>query len=856
MMDRMHREDRSLRQAVADVVGIEALSREAIADALVERGVLSSGDGRDRLDRFLQLDTTFGEVTSGVICVPKLLEGTAWTVWVDPDDAAHDFVRTHPHLTPLGWWLIGDEVSLLDTAGHTLGTLDTDGRWLDGADTDVVTGPEGWLDDLAGSWASVEVLGGGLRWSACASPPEPTAAQAAAMKTGFERAARHEAVDGFEEMPVDLEFCSGDNPILEAVLADRSAFAGAPIAPLPALYEAAGLEQRGPTIAADGFDWEALRSWQHRNRLAATYGLEERGVEALVLVVGACQLFLSGDPDALGPSENERDAAATLLAGLLEDGDVAVAFWGEAPTRGISPEDIGEFVDGLTSRLDGFVPAGLGWLRARCFDDAGDVEAALALLEDVVTPDCDHLPALVELAGFAADRGDAPRALRLLRQAGVPERASLDDEDHEPDDAEFLLFEIEGFATNRPRPLAGRNDPCPCGSGRKYKACHLGKEQHPLADRAGWLYQKAERFLHRTADHEVADLADAMAGDDYRVYRQLRDSPVVADLALHEGGVFAEFLADRSALLPDDEALLAAQWALVDRAVYEVQRVDGQSLDLHDIGRSEDITITNVHPDSRMRPGVVLVGRPLPVGDTHRAFSGFLEIQRALVRPVLDAIDSGDPFEVAAALAAQFRPPRLQNTDGDEMVFHTLRWRLGNAKAVDAALVGSGLRTGGDGTWSLVRDSANQSDTVIASLRLEGDELIGDVNSDERAAALRSLVEGALPDAVLLDDEARSIDEAMADYDPADAPPPLDHDDSMVRDVLAQFVAEYEQRWLDESIPALGGRTPREAAEDPIGREELRQLLGSFPSAAGNPGAMDPDRLLAALGLDGDSFPS
>ena len=23
----------------------------------------------------------------------------------------------------------------------------------------------------------------------------------------------------------------------------------------------------------------------------------------------------------------------------------------------------------------------------------------------------------------------------------------------------------------------GRNDPCPCGSGKKYKNCHLGKDQ-------------------------------------------------------------------------------------------------------------------------------------------------------------------------------------------------------------------------------------------------------------------------------------------------------------------------------------------------------------------------------------------
>jgi len=28
----------------------------------------------------------------------------------------------------------------------------------------------------------------------------------------------------------------------------------------------------------------------------------------------------------------------------------------------------------------------------------------------------------------------------------------------------------------------GRNDPCPCGSGKKYKQCHLGKDEAKLRE--------------------------------------------------------------------------------------------------------------------------------------------------------------------------------------------------------------------------------------------------------------------------------------------------------------------------------------------------------------------------------------
>ena len=126
---------------------------------------------------------------------------------------------------------------------------------------------------------------------------------------------------------------------------------------------------------------------------------------------------------------------------------------------------------------------------------------------------CRHGPALVDLAGFRADRGDAAGALRLLVQAGVePEPTTTSDDDR--DDGELLWDEVEGFATHRPRPTARRNDPCPCGSGRKYKACHLGRETHSLDDRAGWLYLKACRFLRDRRPLATEELAGLVGRRD------------------------------------------------------------------------------------------------------------------------------------------------------------------------------------------------------------------------------------------------------------------------------------------------------------------------------------------------------
>jgi hypothetical protein len=69
-----------------------------------------------------------------------------------------------------------------------------------------------------------------------------------------------------------------------------------------------------------------------------------------------------------------------------------------------------------------------------------------------------------------------------------------------------------------------------------------------------------------------------------------------------------------------------------------------------------------------------------------------------------------------------------------------------------------------------------------------------------------------------------------------------------MREIVAQMVAKHERAWLDESIPALDGMTPRECSEDPIAREKLERLLARLPEGD-NPTQMSSKRLRFALGL-------
>jgi len=65
--------------------------------------------------------------------------------------------------------------------------------------------------------------------------------------------------------------------------------------------------------------------------------------------------------------------------------------------------------------------------------------------------------------------------------------------------------------------------------------------------------------------------------------------------------------------------------------------------------------------------------------------------------------------------------------------------------------------------------------------------------------------------------------------------------------VLAEAILKFEKDWLDDSIPALDGFTPRNAAADPTRRSDLIALLKSFPVIEDG---MSAQRIAEALGLD------
>lgn len=138
---------------------------------------------------------------------------------------------------------------------------------------------------------------------------------------------------------------------------------------------------------------------------------------------------------------------------------------------------------------------------------------------------------------------------------------------------------------------------------------------------------------------------------------------------------------------------------------------------------------------------------------------------------------------------------------------------------------------------------------VRAIITLDDAEVTVEANSERRFDHVLSVLQEMDPELEVVRESRRPVADVLEALERAPGQPAasLDPADPRLAAALEQFIRQHEQAWLDESIPALSGASPRAAAADPSRREDLVRLLAGFPP--GGPGQMDPDRLRAALGL-------
>ena len=605
-----------------------------------------------------------------------------------------------------------------------------------------------------------------------------------------------------------------------------------PLPPMSDVIAECGLEHDRDFIAPSGFDIERWRVERQNEQLVRRYEIEPNEASAIRTLLGVYDNLAAalaaddyrGGPPAVAPHDRELLAQ---LGTVLSDPFLAGVLLIEILDRAEDPAVLGLFADSLQPQVSRSARPACHWLRATALEDLGDITAAEAEYSAAESLDTEFWPALLALARFASDQGDAERGLALMHRAGA-----------QADDPLVQMLQQHRWTAHTD---LGRNDACWCGSGRKYKKCHLGNEQLPLEDRAGWLYFKACQHVINSRWRELLDEVAEVRGE-YDEDPPEFDDPLIVDAVLFEGGAFEDFLTTRGPLLPDDERLLAEQWVLVDRSVFDVEQVrSGQGFTVRDV-RTGDVREVRERT-AILVPGQLICTRVLPVGDEFQFYGGLEPVALHERNSLIELLDSEpDPVDLVEFLTRRFAPPTLVNTEGDPLVMCEATVRVQDSARIVAELDGAFDRTEGDQLQWLDQVITHGMLRVAATLTLDGDVLTVSTNSEARMdRALEALT--ILDPSVSVVDDVRTPVGDISQIGPEAAGAP---DDPRLAAALDRYIREYETAWLDESIPALDGCTPRQAADDPTRRDDLIKLLNGFPTM---PGGMNVDRLRVALGL-------
>jgi len=453
----------------------------------------------------------------------------------------------------------------------------------------------------------------------------------------------------------------------------------------------------------------------------------------------------------------------------------------------------------------------------------------------------------------------------------------------------------------------GRNDPCPCGSGKKYKRCHLGADR--AAGSGGAARSGADPPPATAAQHELdRRLASLMAGyaqerfgDAWlRFERDFADAEAAAPLSLHWSlyhlrvrgrRVVDRFLEERGERLTREERAWLEAQSRAWLGIWEVREAEpGASLDLEDLLTGERRRVIEAGASRTLTRREAVLARvvdheglslicgihpsplpPLQAAEVVRVFRARLRRGRTpAVERLRDDSLGRDLIarweEEFAALVERSRiPPTLQNTDGDDLLFVTDRYDFAVAvrAQVEAALAGMEdvvppdadapeseyvfHRTGGDhrhGWEELVVGSATVGDGVLTA----------ETNSLPRADALRRRLEAACGDLLRhRRRERRSVEKLMRDAEKHGGDP---HSNERILPEAQEMLREMKERhyadWADRPLPALGGKTAHEAVRSARGREQVDALLkdiehreATLPAAE----RFDVSALRRALGL-------
>ncbi len=457
----------------------------------------------------------------------------------------------------------------------------------------------------------------------------------------------------------------------------------------------------------------------------------------------------------------------------------------------------------------------------------------------------------------------------------------------------------------------GRNTPCPCGSGRKYKACCLASasasdfqfrlnhrlsgelipqliefaSENPQAVKAAWIdFHGKEDFVEIESDERMNQLFMPWFLFNWDIELPETEWSEFGEVTLAE-----LFLVAYAGKLSADERDFIVSSVRCPYTFCEVLHVKpGVGFTLFDLFRRIQYEVVERTASQAVRNGELIycatselrgfrsnIGTgPYPLRPTSKLY--VLELREWIVKEAeterittehLLEFEDDIRWLYLDLVAQSVAPPVLVNYDGHPMLPQKLYFDIVSANETFHALKSLAKR---ENEENLLEDAVIENGSVkkvefpwlgdakkkglgglvvFGTIAIDGQKLVINVNSTERADTIRKIVDEKLGGRASyrrtmiepVDSQIREMWQGASVAGGSSSPQIPSHaqaggfptlDESEVRSMLAETVRQYWDSWFDEPVPVLNNMTPREAAKTEQGRDLLESLLLEYENRA------------------------